>query len=323
MADPVIALNYTTFGNFILAMAFENNLRGCVSAISKVLEQGPVTQSKTTATLILWSNVLSMCTIVTFATLRPFNPDNCVILGEVNNISFHVYLVSFGAFLLYKAWIITSKNMWFLTLSVVLLLTRTSMGLYDLRVSYYLSEPKENTCTSVFSETSPILYVSADIVIDLVCTVAACVTATTHLNNVSLRTVFAVFATENILRSTFMMADNILNLYLFTVGSTSPAIYFCFGLQMYIAAQALNSEFWWIGVRTQAVVAAMGDVERKETIAISPVPRSALLRPHQYGSSKNDASGYVGATVGGGSPPSQAESPASGFRIMRIYNYET
>ncbi|KAJ3398634.1 hypothetical protein HDU80_008722 [Chytriomyces hyalinus] len=301
MTDVTTALNYSTFGSFLLAMAFENNIRGSLTAVDKLMQNGGA-QSKTTAAMILFCNIVSMGTIATFACLRPFNPLNCVLLGELTNIFFHIYMVSFSAFLLFKTWIITSKNAWFLGLSIILLLLRTAFALFDLRVSYYQVVAGTTTCTLTSDTASPIAYVSADIIADLICTVAACIMAYTHQTNLDLRNVFAVFATENVLRSGFMLADNLLNLYLYTVGSTNPAIYFCYGLQMYVTAQALNSEFNWVGARTRAVVDAMARMDESNK--------------------GRDAERMV--TVGSESSytmDGQMTSQNSGFRVMKIYNH--
>ncbi|KAJ3225177.1 hypothetical protein HDU81_008082 [Chytriomyces hyalinus] len=331
MTDVTTAINYSTFGNFLLAMAFENNIRGSLTAADKLMQNGGA-QSKTTAAMILFCNIVSMGTIATFACLRPFNPMNCVFLGELTNIFFHIYLVSFceytsvfystpaelnthvlsAAFLLFKTWIITSKNVWFLGLSIILILLRTAFALFDLRVSYYQVVAGTTTCTLTSDTTSPIAYVSADILADVICTIAACIMAYTHQTNVNLRNVFAIFATENVLRSGFMLADNLLNLYLYTVGSMNPAIYFCYGLQMYVTAQALNSEFIWVGARTRAVVDAMA---RMDDGSRKGGRRDVEERMPTVGSTES-GSGSSSYTVDG-----QMTSQNSGFRVMKIYNH--
>ncbi|KAJ3233505.1 hypothetical protein HDU81_002246 [Chytriomyces hyalinus] len=169
----------------------------------------------------------------------------CVYGNYTQNISYHLCMIAFNLFILYKACVITLKNKWVVLAAGICLLTRVVFGLGDMATSHGYIDAPTGECLWSFSSTILFGYMGADVVADLFGTVV-----TISSVWVFKETSFSkVLMAENVTRSAVSLLQAVVYVW---ASQTDTVFMFANGIQMCIISYLLNSEFWWADTRHAA-----------------------------------------------------------------------
>ncbi|KAJ3067423.1 hypothetical protein HDU98_009362 [Podochytrium sp. JEL0797] len=243
---------YTTalvVSNFFQAMAVENNLRGIILSIQRIRDD-PL--AKITPLVVLACNLLAAISSVLFISGSLATQLNCFAVELAMNLAYHLFMLTFDGFILYKTYLVTSEARWFLLLAGVGLMNRVPWMALDLRDSHGVWNFANEVCVWNQNSTTSLGYMSADIICDLCATTTALVYCSNYFST-NIRRLFVILATENVLRSFFSLLIMSVSMGLVTNEDPIQVMYFS-GVSMYMFAHILNSEFFFYRKRTTAVL---------------------------------------------------------------------
>ncbi|KAJ3097939.1 hypothetical protein HK100_005220, partial [Physocladia obscura] len=114
-----------------------------------------------------------LLTLVSQFSIIFSNRSACVGVNWFSNFIWHCYFVTFNAFILYKSAIVVEFNRVYVAVAVLGFLYRIAWTVVDLVLTQGVWDPVEGTCTYESSAISGYNYTLADILCDVVATVAA------------------------------------------------------------------------------------------------------------------------------------------------------
>ncbi|TPX65244.1 hypothetical protein CcCBS67573_g08185, partial [Chytriomyces confervae] len=167
-----------TASTFLMALAFESNMRGIVSAVARIKNDDNII-----AKIILFTNAASMLQIVGFEWANYTSKSTCAPVNLLSNLAYHLMMLSFDAFLLYKTWLVSSKQRRVLIPAAVLVLHRLCWGIVDLMHSFGTWDVASQACIWIPDPNAAYGFYSADILCDLFSTVATVLICRRYLSS--------------------------------------------------------------------------------------------------------------------------------------------
>ncbi|KAJ3067425.1 hypothetical protein HDU98_003312 [Podochytrium sp. JEL0797] len=257
--------------DFFMAMAFEISLRGIILAIGQI-HQNPA--AKTTPIIILTGNVFGLFSAIFFIWGNLTNQGTCFGVDLAMNLTYHLFMLTFDGFILYKSYLASSKAQWYAIIAVLAFWHRMGWAAVDLIQSYGSWDADfGGVCVwNQYSVTSQ-GYMSGDILCDLIATVTALIYCWKYFSS-NVRKLFIVMSTENVLRSSISLLITSLSIWLVSHKNPIEVMYFS-SISVYLFSQILNSEFYFCQIRTTALVESHGGVGRGR---VNSIPNSELTR---------------------------------------------
>ncbi|ORY53605.1 hypothetical protein BCR33DRAFT_710993 [Rhizoclosmatium globosum] len=212
-----------TFSSMMMALALENSMRGISLAVERFQDSG--------SQLVL----------------------NTIFAGNSSASS-----TSLDMFLLYKTWLLSSKNRLFLGVSVFIILFRMATAGRDLYLSYGFWDNQNCYCAWIAVPGSFNLYAMGDIAADILSTASTILIGHFYLKS-DLSKLAKVLILENVIRSVCSLSSTAFVLWAVNQNNPNLSMYSA-GSQAYINAQLLNLEFFWFKKRSAAVEVEADDV---------------------------------------------------------------
>ncbi|KAJ3064888.1 hypothetical protein HDU98_011757 [Podochytrium sp. JEL0797] len=103
-------------------------------------------------------------------------------------------------------------------------------------------------------------YVVVDIVIDLFCTVCTILEGRKYIDSKStfIKNLFDILVFENVVRTVFVLAANVVILWIVLSGSFDPNVASLFNMSQFLLYSVLlNSEVYWSRKRSEAVAGSL------------------------------------------------------------------
>ncbi|KAI9335975.1 hypothetical protein BDR26DRAFT_865475 [Obelidium mucronatum] len=244
----------------LAGMAFESSLRGLFVSIHKSWKGGAWLYK-----IMLANNVICLISVPTLLWNTLATIEYCSLSSTLASIATHALFVSFGAFLLFKTWVISFKNKSIACISCLLLINRIVWWIYDSILSSRIILDDNLTCVENQNQFALLACIVSDLAIDLFSSVATifftiCRGTAVFGNSRAMVCLRRVFVADNVVRSLFISALNIMALWYtingpLSVSTSQQSLAFVvFPLfQNYVYIQAVNIEFWWLEQRTKAV----------------------------------------------------------------------
>ncbi|KAJ3076741.1 hypothetical protein HDU98_000621 [Podochytrium sp. JEL0797] len=252
-SDDVWATTSLMITIFIYAMSIESMMRGFGLSIKKLLQRSSKEFCFAPATIAIYNPAAMIQTLCLISFLCGWvTQAGCTGIGVVAIATYHIMMLAFSAFLLYRTWLVTSKNGSFFALAVLTLLNRAGWALADLIISKTYWDDRFMICTGSSKSFIMAGYLFSDLSTDLLCTVTTIVASKPHLST-DLKKLFLLVLSENILRSVFVLAIQCAAVWGNLTNQDYSWTNIIAATQMYIYAQAINSEFWWVEMRSAAV----------------------------------------------------------------------
>ncbi|KAJ3073412.1 hypothetical protein HDU98_001596 [Podochytrium sp. JEL0797] len=272
--------------NFFMAMTCENNIRGILLAARRIQEDPA---AKLTPCVIIICNVLCMLTAISFvAGNATTTENNCVAVDLFMNLTYHMFMIAFDSFILYKTYLVTSKAKWFLWLAGFGICSRIFWSGADLLNSTGSYSERYGVCVWRQSPVTSEGYMASDIFCDLCATLTALAYCYKYFST-NVRKLFVVLATENVLRSLISLIITSVSMWLVTHRDPREVMYFT-GVGVYLFAHLLNCEFYFFQARTSALTESHGapSIEPLESVK-SVESRSDTVRTAVLWASENEA----------------------------------
>ncbi|KAI8618055.1 hypothetical protein BC830DRAFT_1166498 [Chytriomyces sp. MP71] len=277
----------TTFYSFASLVA----LYGIMAAVQRL---GRTSESSRFMSAIIFCNTMLLLEVIGFEWGNvAVGRIPCLYGGIWQNAAYHLCVLTFDGFLLYKAWIISSENKQVALSASFLLLVRFAFGLADTTVSRGYIDDTGNCLWFQFN-TALYGYMVTDIIVDLVATVVIVTCCWKIDDTVELSHVLMV---ENVTRSVVSLVQAIL----YIIASQNQNVFtFANGIQMLIIAILLNAEFWWTAARSAAYAlylrrkAAIEELQNKRSqVFVLLTKREDVPNEEQSGPKALDAVGSV------------------------------
>ncbi|KAJ3073410.1 hypothetical protein HDU98_001594 [Podochytrium sp. JEL0797] len=236
-----------TFSSMMMALALENSMRGIATAIGRLQES----TNKIIPRVIIVGNVLTILEVIGFAWSNFTNASTCFLINLLDNLAFHLFIVLFDTFLLYKTWLLTGKSRFFAALAAVVLAYRIAFGIRDVFTSYGAWDDQLCYCAWNSVPNSANLYMSGDVAADLLSSTTTILISVGFWKS-DLRNLFRVLVLENATAITLWSINQANNDYsMYTAG-----------LQAYAFAHLFNLEFYWFKQRSASLVGSLDDVSK-------------------------------------------------------------
>ncbi|KAJ3022570.1 UNVERIFIED_CONTAM: hypothetical protein HDU68_009042 [Siphonaria sp. JEL0065] len=240
-------------GTTFYCMAVENILRGIFAAVVEVRAN----KSNTMAKLIVFCNLLFAIKYVIDA-VKLFGPQDWRIddfgWQFAYSASYHLSMIAFDCFLLYKCWLACPMNRMIHILTLILFVNRCGWAIADLSVARMDCSDSVDGCYYVESKATIIGAQVSDVAVDLFCTLAVLILCRFHLKS-DIRDLFVVIMEENVIRSAFLFAFGCITIWAYVIVDPQSELlsFIYFYLPAYIYAVALNSEFYFKEQRQKAL----------------------------------------------------------------------
>ncbi|KAJ3407701.1 hypothetical protein CcCBS67573_g01324 [Chytriomyces confervae] len=235
---------------FLLAMSFENALKGLLLSIEKF------TQSRTPIpAIMIVANTLSLV----FSPMYVWSlliTSNCQDSSLATKVSLHFFVNTFSFFLLYKTWVVSRKNTLVAVGAAILITDRCIWALTDCARSKSIQIPQG--CYYVQDKMAVIGISTGGILVDIFCTGVTILGAFRDLDSQSssrVQQIYRILIADNVMRTLSVMAVNAFTLNYAMYGSLqiisgSPSVLLVIpAISSYVYTQAINLEFFWINLR--------------------------------------------------------------------------
>ncbi|KAJ3076133.1 hypothetical protein HDU98_005552 [Podochytrium sp. JEL0797] len=231
----------------ITGMAVEAMFKGLVEAVTLCIAKKDGRFVPIVVGLFNIFNTVSL--LIFYGTYRAdLSYTACRALGLMNELFLHLAIITFSVFILYRTWLVTSQNKYFLAFAIVAFLNRTAWAIYDLStVASYISTG--GFCQLKSLITPQVGYLASTIFIDIGCTIPTLLISLFYFKHSELGSLFAVMAWENLIRTTFVLAIQSVLVWATLGNVDSNWAYIIQASQGYVFAQVVNAEFWWVRLR--------------------------------------------------------------------------
>ncbi|ORY37798.1 hypothetical protein BCR33DRAFT_721289 [Rhizoclosmatium globosum] len=156
-------------------------------------------------------------------------------------------------FLLFKTWYILDRKTWFLIVSIIFILNRIGWGAIESYKSYGLWDQDSDSCKWIANVDMMTGVYASDIAIDLLATISTLIESRRYAES-EFKQFFQIMVLENLIRSALSMAVTIFGLCSVWQGDETATMQFIFfSIQTYVICHLLNSEHYWLRLRTAAV----------------------------------------------------------------------
>ncbi|KAJ3062566.1 hypothetical protein HDU98_001557 [Podochytrium sp. JEL0797] len=258
---------------FLGGLAFESALRGTARSASQIAHAEDY--KNVSAKLILACNLAILADVLTYQVSNLSQESNCYSSSFAGEALYHVFMVLFDIFLLFKTWMIVEQKTWFMYLSVFLVMNRLAWGAAESYLSYGSWDSIAQSCN--WNSDGAVMtgvYVS-DMAIDLVSTIAILAGSQKH-KSTDFKQLFQVMIKENLIRSTLSLAITCFGLYATWSRQASTVQFIFYSVQTYIVCHLLNSEYYWLKRRNEAIpddlkvwLANMRETERERASGLT------------------------------------------------------
>ncbi|KAI9340322.1 hypothetical protein BDR26DRAFT_918832 [Obelidium mucronatum] len=243
-------------------MAFESMLRGLYSSLERLWVK---TEGRFTPVLIAVYNVSAIiqALCVVFFLAGAVGEKACFPVGLIGYGVYHIMMVVFGIFFLYRTWYICSNNRVFMVLGAISVLNRIIWSLYDLATSktYWNTEYGQGYCAMNSNPFAMTGYLVSDMATDILCTLATGIVSISYFSS-DLRKLFLVMIVENIVRSVFVLPIQVASVWCTLNALDSTVANVIASVEIYVLTQAVNSEFFMFKIRNAALDESIrGEIE--------------------------------------------------------------
>ncbi|KAJ3076136.1 hypothetical protein HDU98_005555 [Podochytrium sp. JEL0797] len=241
----------------ISGMAIDTMFKGLVKAVSQCVKRK---DGRFVPIVVGLYNIFKMGSILVFYmdfTLHP-SVDQCRVSALAGIILFHASMLMFGILILFRTWIVTSNNSYFLAFGVLAILNRGAWGIYDLAT--LSSAPSLGNCVLWSQKTPQFGYLISITFIDVVCTITTAAISVQYFKSSDLKNLFAVLVVENLIRTTCVLVMQSILMYTTLADVDVNWVNLVGAVQVYVFAQVVNSEFWWVRVRRRVLPVEFKDV---------------------------------------------------------------
>ncbi|KAJ3076132.1 hypothetical protein HDU98_005551 [Podochytrium sp. JEL0797] len=234
----------------ISGMAIDTMFKGLVEAVSLCLKRK---DGRFVPVVVGMFNLFKMGSILVYYidfTLHP-SFEQCRVSALADIFLFHAAMIVFGILILFRTWIVTSKNSYFLAFSVLSILNRGAWGIYDLAT--LSSAPSLGSCVLWSQKTPQFGYLISITFIDVVCTITTAAISVQYFKSSDLKNLFAVLVVENLIRTTCVLVMQSILMWTTIADVDVNWVNLVGAVQVYVFAQVVNSEFWWVRLRQRVL----------------------------------------------------------------------
>ncbi|KAI9352749.1 hypothetical protein BDR26DRAFT_849808 [Obelidium mucronatum] len=171
----------------------------------------------------------------------------CGGLYKLNNLIWHLFFIGFGAFMLWKSWIVTEKNRVFLTFATLALTYRAVWGIIDLLWSggyiVFDSDLHKSNCEFDQNKISAFHCTIGDVASDVIATIGSLYMFFKPENQtLAFQSLWFQLAKENVIRSVVTLIVCVILIYLEQSDVHPGVFYVAFTIQEYVYIRLVNME---------------------------------------------------------------------------------
>ncbi|KAJ3076135.1 hypothetical protein HDU98_005554 [Podochytrium sp. JEL0797] len=238
-------------------MAIDIMLSGLVAAVSQCVRRKDGLFVPFVVGLFNLFKMGSMLFYYIDLTLHP-SIEQCRVSGFAVILLFHASMILFGILILFRTWIVTSKNPYFLAFGVLAILNHGAWGIYDL--ASLSSAPSLGHCVFWSQKVPQFGYLISITFIDVVCTITTATISVQYFKTSDLKNLFAVLVVENLIRTTCVLVMQSILMWATVADVDVSWVNLMGAVQVYVFAQVVNSEFWWVRLRQRVLPLDFKDV---------------------------------------------------------------
>ncbi|KAI8609467.1 hypothetical protein BC830DRAFT_1150352 [Chytriomyces sp. MP71] len=226
-------------GTLFYGIAVGSSMYGIFSGISRF---NPTKNARVMGTIIFCNTFLILEVVGFLWQSLGAGAGACVWGNYIQIWTYHLCMVPFDGFILYKAWLVSLRSGWVGAGALVCFLVRVVFGLWDSATSHGYIDAATGACGFSFSDRVLDGYMAADVLADLYGSVVTIASLwVLRDSNFS-----KVLMAENVTRSVVSLVQAVL----YVLASQNDSVFpYANGIQMMIISQLLNSEFWWADTR--------------------------------------------------------------------------
>ncbi|KAI8615076.1 hypothetical protein BC830DRAFT_1124353 [Chytriomyces sp. MP71] len=252
----------TVVATFLSAMTFENSLKGLFLSVKKVSK---LRQVQWAPILLVVVNVFG----ILFGPLylvSQFTNGDCARNSLIFKINMHLFFFAFNLFLVFKTWAVAQKRVSVMVVGCLLLAHIVFWAVMDWIKSYGFQDAITGFCLYHQAQIPAFGFLLGDLLVDIFCTATTlyCAIRDVDQSSSKMQRLYNVLIADNVVRTVLILGVNtILIIYcatgaLETNTNESDILLILPNLSSYVYSVALNSEFFWMSMRT-AVMAGNHD----------------------------------------------------------------
>ncbi|KAJ3066812.1 hypothetical protein HDU98_009923 [Podochytrium sp. JEL0797] len=235
----------------LTGMTLDTTIKGFGFAISQSIVQKQVRFVPVVVALFNIFNAVAISVFFAVHTRYPLQ-GFCEPISVLDVLFFHLSMITFSVFILYKTWIVASNSKLFLAFAILATLNRCTWAAYDIITLTAIHSPNF-VCRFWSNQTPQIGYLLTTTFLDAGCTFTTFLIGVQYMRCSDLKPLFAVLITENLIRTVFVLAIQTLLVWTAVADLDLVWVQISQTMQAYIFAQIVNAEFWWVGVRRKAL----------------------------------------------------------------------